>query len=204
MEDAFKQIEYIARHDTFSRLPNRRYLEQMIEWKIIDSSQSRTMASLILLDVDRLKHVNDTLGHSLGDQLLLQVIKRIKSCLPEGTFMARHGGDEFAILIDGFYYEDEIKELTTKIINTIEHPFHINDKELSITLRVGVSIYPEHGDSVEELMKHADLAMYKAKEDRKSKVVFYSTEMDEELVGRMELLKVEDFDAFDGDTLSSR
>ncbi len=188
LEDAFKQIDYSARHDTFSRLPNRRYLEQTIEWKILDSSQSRTMVSLILIDVDRLKHVNDTLGHSVGDQLLLHIIKRIKSCLPEGSFMTRHGGDEFAILIDGIYYDDEIKELTAKIIHSLGPPFHINDKELSITLSIGVSIHPEHGDSVEELMKHVDLAMYKAKEDRKSKVVFYSTEMDEELVGRMELL----------------
>ncbi|MGP4081461.1 putative bifunctional diguanylate cyclase/phosphodiesterase [Pseudalkalibacillus sp. R45] len=188
LEDAFKQIDYIARHDTFSRLPNRRYLEQMIEWKILESSQSRTMVSLIFLDVDRLKHVNDTLGHSIGDQLLLHVIERIKSCLPTEAFMARHGGDEFAILIDTLYYEDEIKELTAAIMKTIEAPFHIRGKELSITVSMGVSIYPEHGESVEELMKHADLAMYKAKEDRKSKVVFYSPEMDQELVGKMKLL----------------
>ncbi|WP_221563618.1 bifunctional diguanylate cyclase/phosphodiesterase [Alkalihalobacillus sp. TS-13] len=188
LEEAFKQIDYIARHDTFSRLPNRRYLEQMIEWKILDASQSRTMVSLIFLDVDRLKHVNDTLGHSFGDQLLLHVIERIKSCLPSEAFMARHGGDEFAILMDSLYYEEESKELTAAIIETIEAPFHISGKELSITLSIGVSIYPEHGESVGELMKHADLAMYKAKEDRQSKVIFYSPEMDQELVGKMKLL----------------
>jgi diguanylate cyclase (GGDEF)-like protein len=188
LEDAFKQIDYIARHDTFSSLPNRRYLEQMIGWKIQESKQNRTMVALIFIDVDRLKHINDTVGHALGDAVLLSMIERMKENLPEGVFLARHGGDEFAVIIDGIYFEDEATRYTENLLHTVAHPFHISDKELTITLSIGVALYPDNSDSVEELMKHADLAMYKAKEERQNKIVVYSKEMDHEVVGRMEML----------------
>ncbi len=188
LENAFKQIEYIARHDTFSRLPNRRYLEQMIEWKTLDAVQDRSMVALVFIDVDRLKHINDTVGHAIGDQLLLEIIERFQQKLPKDTFLARHGGDEFAVVLDGVYYEDDVVKLAQDLLDTVETPFYIQDKELTITLSIGISLYPDNSESIEDLMKHADLAMYKAKEERQNKIVFYSPEMDEELVGRMELL----------------
>lgn len=188
LEDAFKQIEYIARHDTFSSLPNRRYLEQMIEWKIQESGQKHSKVALIFIDVDRLKHINDTVGHSIGDQLLLEMVERMKEKLNDDAFLARQGGDEFAVVMDGFYENDEVEKLAQKLFECVENPFFIQEKELTITLSIGISIYPDNCKSVEDMMKHADLAMYKAKEERQNKVVFYSPEMDHELVGKMELL----------------
>ncbi|MCF6136737.1 putative bifunctional diguanylate cyclase/phosphodiesterase [Pseudalkalibacillus berkeleyi] len=185
LEHAFEQIEYVSRHDTFSQLPNRRFLEQMIERKI---QQNQSIVSLIIIDVNRLKHINDTVGHAVGDLLLLELIKRIQLKIPRNAFLARHGGDEFAIVIDGLKQSYEVEQLTEQLLETVESPFHIQGKELSITISIGVSIYPNHSKSVEDMMKHADLAMYKAKEEQQNKVVFYSPDMNEELVGRMELL----------------
>ncbi|WP_349410146.1 putative bifunctional diguanylate cyclase/phosphodiesterase [Pseudalkalibacillus sp. SCS-8] len=188
LENAFKQIEYIATHDPFSRLPNRRSLEQMIDWKIQVSKQNQTNVGLIIIDIDRLKHINDTLGHSIGDELLLQIVDRIQASIPAELFFARHGGDEFSILMEGFHDSKDIEDLTREIIKSVEQPFVVNEKELTITLSIGAVIYPEFANSSEELMKHADLAVFKAKEVRQNKVVFYEPEMNNELVGRMEML----------------
>lgn len=188
LEEAFKQIEYIARHDTFTQLPNRRYLEQMIDIKLMDSSRNRSMVALVFIDIDRLKHINDTLGHSIGDALLLEFVDRLKGVLPDHIFRARHGGDEFAVIVDGVYYEEEVEQIGRQILSITERPFLIQGRELSITLSIGVAQYPDNGETVEDLMKNADLAMYRAKEELQSQIVFYHPDMNYQLAGRMALL----------------
>lgn len=188
LEEAFKQIDYIARHDTFTQLPNRRYLEQMLDSKLIGTSRTRTMVALMFIDIDRLKHINDTLGHSIGDSLILEFVERLKQVLPDDIFMARHGGDEFAIVLDEVYFEEEIKEIANKVLATTDRSFIIHGKDLSITCSIGVALFPEDGDTIEDLMKNADLAMYKAKEEHQSRLVFYEADMNDQLAGRMSLL----------------
>ncbi|WLD94804.1 bifunctional diguanylate cyclase/phosphodiesterase [Alkalihalobacillus sp. AL-G] len=188
LEEAFKQIDYIARHDTFTQLPNRRYLEQMIGCKLIDASRTRSMVALMFIDIDRLKHINDTLGHSIGDALILEFVDRLKEVLPRDVFMARHGGDEFAVVVDELYYEEEIEQIAKQVLSTTDSPFRIHGRDLSITMSIGIALYPENGETVEDLMKNADLAMYKAKDEHQSHMVYYYPEMDYQLAGRMALL----------------
>jgi diguanylate cyclase len=168
--EAREKIQYLAYHDPLTSLPNRRYFMDKLEsyTKIKDSK-----FTLMFLDVDRFKVINDVLGHTVGDQLLILLAARLQDIVGNKGTVARMGGDEFTILLIDTYSTDEIEKQTEKIINEIKAPFLIQDQELYVTGSIGIASFPEDGTDKVALMKHADTAMYRAKDKGKNTYEFY-------------------------------
>ena len=156
------QLEFMALHDGLTKLPNRRLLLDRLNIAIESSDYVHTEFALIILDLDRFKEVNDTLGHLVGDELLMQVSERLLSVLRETDTVARLGGDEFAILLPNMK-EQSIDAIAKKISNELERVYLIREHSLYIGASLGIAIYPEHGEDPETLIQHADVAMYMAK-----------------------------------------
>ncbi|MEB3358251.1 MAG: CHASE2 domain-containing protein [Synechococcales bacterium] len=170
------QLRHIAYHDPLTGLPNRKLFQerliQAIEW----AAQNRQLIGLLFLDLDGFKSVNDTLGHPIGDLLLKAVAQRLTGCLRASDTVARLGGDEFVVILPAIPSADHISTVAEKILMTLSKPFLLEDKAISITTSIGVSIYPEHGESMEILIVAADQAMYRAKEHGKNRYEFTQAE----------------------------
>lgn len=178
-----------ALHDHLTKLPNRRFFRKRVE-EIIESDQARKRRfSVSFLDLDDFKVVNDTVGHDAGDQLLVEVSKRLRETLDEDCFIARFGGDEFAILMiekaDGSL---DSRSAAEAVVEAISREFILEGQRVFIGVSIGTTVYPDHADTVESLMRHADVAMYQAKEEGKNKVTFFSSELAEDLERRQNLL----------------
>ncbi len=158
-----EKLEYMALHDSLTSLPNRLLLFDRINVAINNYQRYKKLFALFMLDLNKFKEVNDTLGHNIGDEVLVQVAERLKSILRKTDSIARIGGDEFSILMLNID-DTAIKELATKINTRLEEPFYINDHKILIGTSIGVSIFPKHGFNNEMLMQKADLAMYYSKQ----------------------------------------
>ena len=133
------------------------------------------MLAIMFLDLDRFKNINDVLGHSAGDLLLQSVAERLKNSLDKTYILSRFGGDEFVVLLPEVYYIDSIINTAEKIIKLFDMPFLVNGKELFITASMGISIYPFDGSDSEMLLKNADTAMYRAKDEARGNYQLYSS-----------------------------
>ncbi len=178
-----------ALHDHLTKLPNRRFFRKRVE-ELIESDETRDRRfSVSFLDLDDFKIVNDTVGHDAGDQLLVEVSKRLRETLDEDCFIARFGGDEFAVLMtekaDGSL---DSRAAAEAVVEAISREFVLEGQRVFIGVSIGTTIYPDHADTVESLMRHADVAMYQAKEEGKNKVTFFSSELAEDLERRQSLL----------------
>jgi diguanylate cyclase (GGDEF)-like protein/PAS domain S-box-containing protein len=183
-----ERIRYMALHDDLTGLPNRHHFRNTLEDTIRSTQHSDTRLGVLMLDVDRFKYVNDTLGHDTGDLLLKELARRLKKiCDMNGAFVARMGGDEFLIFIKERDVENRIRPLCKMILRDFESPFRLKEADFHITPSIGVSLYPEHGQDADTLIKLADVAMYQAKKQR-NHCLFYSTWMDTQ---NMELLQLE-------------
>ena len=156
------QLEHLALHDSLTNLPNRILILDRISQSIKNSKRYVQQCVLVLLDLDRFKEINDTLGHLVGDKILCIVAERLTQCLRKTDTVARLGGDEFAILLTNAD-SDLVEELVMKFVESLHNVFHVDEHSLYIGSSLGVAIYPHHGNSPEELLKHADVAMYVAK-----------------------------------------
>jgi len=161
---AEEQIEYQAYHDALTALPNRLLFRDRLTIALAHAKRLQTPLAVMFLDLDRFKYVNDTLGHSLGDELLRAVAARLRTVLREGDTIARMGGDEFTILLGDLKSADDAAKIAQKLLETIAHPLSVEGHELYITTSIGIALYPSDGDSAEALLKNADSAMYRAKE----------------------------------------
>jgi diguanylate cyclase (GGDEF)-like protein/PAS domain S-box-containing protein len=183
-----KKIEakmlYSANHDDLTGLPNRKYLNEQLMKAVKDSERNSSNLAVLFIDLDHFKMINDTLGHSIGDLLLKQVGNRISSCLQEGDLVSRQAGDEFIIFIKGVT-KKEIDDVAEKIHRSLDFPFILGGNEVFITTSIGISVYPEHGNNPESLIKNADAAMYEVKYNGKNHSRYYSFEMEETLNRRM-------------------
>ncbi|KAA0546097.1 EAL domain-containing protein [Bacillus sp. BGMRC 2118] len=175
-----KIIEYQAYHDPLTSLPNRRYIkEQMIKMEQ-NALEQKQPISVIFLDVDRFKHVNDTLGHNMGDELIIEISKRVLACVqPKKGIVARQGGDEFIILLEN-HNEQETMEIAELIVETVKQTYKMGDHELYVSASCGISMYPEHSRDIETLIMYADLAMYEAKDQGGNKAVLYKEKMSDQ------------------------
>ena len=167
-------INFYAYHDPLTKLPNRLYFETQLSQAIQKADQTNKMLAVLFIDLDGFKYVNDTLGHSAGDKLLLQVADRLKKHSPENTLISRLGGDEFTVLLYNLENIGEIYEKTKTILKLFEPQFTIDGVTFSITASIGISLYPHEGKTPEELLIYADTAMYKAKQSGKNKFCFYN------------------------------
>ena len=159
------ELEYRALHDGLTSLPNRTLLFDHIEHDIFIARRDEAPLALLMLDLDLFKEVNDTFGHAVGDQLLVEVGKRLKSTLRDVDTVARMGGDEFSVILPGVGRED-VAAIAKKLIKASQQPYEINSMTLVVAVSIGVAIFPEHGEDGKNLLQHADVAMYVAKQNK--------------------------------------
>ncbi len=161
---AEEQIEYQAYHDALTGLPNRLLFRDRLTIALAHAKRQQTPLAVMFLDLDRFKIVNDTLGHSLGDELLRVIAERLRSVLREGDTIARMGGDEFTVLLSDLRDANDAAKIAQKLLDTIAQPVRVEGHELYVTTSIGIALFPSDGDTAELLLKNADSAMYRAKE----------------------------------------
>jgi diguanylate cyclase (GGDEF)-like protein/PAS domain S-box-containing protein len=162
--EAEAQIEYQAYHDALTGLPNRLLFRDRLTIALAHAKRQQSPLTVMFLDLDRFKYVNDTLGHSLGDELLRAVAARLRSVLREGDTIARMGGDEFTILLGDVTTAEDAAKIAQKMLDVVAHPLQIEGHELYVTTSIGIAMFPDDGETAEALLKNADSAMYRAKE----------------------------------------
>lgn len=168
-------IRHMAFHDSLTKLPNRKSFQHMLEKAIVEAKQNDQIVSVLYLDLDRFKMINDSMGHSLGDVLLQNVSDRLKTIIMDRGVVSRQGGDEFTILLPGTSKE-ETEVIAKSIMVALTIPFHIQDQDLYISTSIGISMFPLDGSTFETLIKHADIAMYQAKKQGENLHQFYVKE----------------------------
>lgn len=170
---AAARIAHMARHDALTGLPNRLQLLDSLAEALAGAQASGTSCALLLVDLDRFKAINDTLGHAAGDHLLQQVARAFEMVIGDDMTAGRLGGDEFAIVVPQVESRHALEQMCLALIGTLHGPFHYREQRLSAGASIGVALAPDDARSVEELMRHADLAMYRAKEESGDGVRFY-------------------------------
>jgi two-component system, cell cycle response regulator len=159
-----EHLTYLAQYDHLTGLVNRTLFRDRLVQAMARTKRLQQPIGLMLLDLDRFKAVNDTFGHDMGDELLKAVTERLKVCVREVDTVARMGGDEFTIILEGVLSEQNILAVATRITESIAAPFEIKEHHISIGVSIGITIYPQDDHSIDELLKHADTAMYRAKQ----------------------------------------
>jgi diguanylate cyclase (GGDEF)-like protein/PAS domain S-box-containing protein len=186
-QKAQAQIAHMARHDALTNLPNRTYFREKLEDALSRVGRG-TQVAVFCLDLDRFKEVNDTLGHPVGDELLREVARRLRECVRDDDTAARLGGDEFAIVQVGRELKlAEISALATRLIETISAPFTIHGHQVLIGATLGISVAPDDGADPDQLLKNADLALYRAKGDGRGNYRFFEAGMDARALARRTL-----------------
>jgi diguanylate cyclase (GGDEF)-like protein/PAS domain S-box-containing protein len=171
-----KMITHMAYHDGLTDLPNRRFYNEKSSQLLHAAKQKNQPLAMMYLDMDRFKYINDSLGHMMGDKVLSEIAKRLKSSMREGDFLARIGGDEFNVILPDTNRETAI-ELAEDLLEKFKEPFYIDNYELFMSTSIGISVFPFDGEETLTLMKHADAALYRAKEQGKNKYRVYHTGM---------------------------
>ena len=182
-----EHIKYLANYDVLTSLPNRYLLMDRIEQGISSAQRKQGKTAVMFIDLDHFKNINDSLGHDVGDALLVQVAARLKGCLRRTDTIARQGGDEFVAVLTELNSADEVIFVAEKMIESLQDKFMLENYQLSITPSIGIGIYPEDGENTVELMRNADLAMYRAKENGRNNFQFYAPEMNIKAVERLKL-----------------
>lgn len=169
-----EELEHLSTHDPLTDLPNGRLLESRLEHAIAQARRHKSGLAVLMLDIDRFKDINDSLGLSTGDALLMELARRVTGTLWEGDTVARIGGDELLILIEDIRSPQQAATVAEKIRSIQNAPFRIDGQEFFITISMGISLYPENGDTPELLIRNADAAVYRAKEEGRNRIAFYS------------------------------
>ncbi|MGA9671647.1 MAG: EAL domain-containing protein [Terracidiphilus sp.] len=184
---AQQQVSYMAYYDGLTGLPNRLLLQDRLSNALASATRRGSCVALLFLDLDRFKIINDSLGHSVGDLLLQQVATRLKKEIRQDDTVARVGGDEFLIVLTSVVNADEVQAIAMRIVNSLTGEFRIQDRSLSVSCSLGITIFPEHGSDSETLIKNADAAMYCAKEKGSNTICFFTDEMNARVMERLTL-----------------
>ena len=177
-KQAEAQMYHLAHYDALTNLPNRTLLSDRLQQALAFARRNNSCLAVMFIDLDRFKQVNDTLGHDAGDLLLKDVAQRLQGVLRESDTVSRLGGDEFVVLLSVIERAQDALFTAEKILYALNQPFDLFGNEANISGSIGVSVYPEHGSSEKELMKHADMAMYYAKKHGRSNVTLFASYMD--------------------------
>ena len=183
---AEERISHLAHHDILTGLQNRFSLEDRLEQALSFANRDQSMVAVFFIDLDRFKHINDSLGHHAGDKLLIEVSGRLKSCVRDSDIVARIGGDEFVIVLTGMSEANHAAFIAESLLTQVSKPYFIDDNKLETSPSIGISIYPNDGTTVDELMRNADIAMYHAKEEGRNTYHFFTDSM---LIAAQEHLK---------------
>ncbi len=181
------RIQQLAYFDQLTGLPNRALLNDRFKFSLSVAQRSGEHLAVMFLDLDHFKNINDTLGHSVGDELLMEISRRLKACLREEDTVSRLGGDEFILLLPGTDQEGA-REVATKLVATLQQSCKIQGYELTATASIGIVLYPEDGTDFETLSKHADIAMYRVKQATRNDFCFFTPEMQAHSARTLQLL----------------
>ena len=185
-----EQLEHQANHDRLTGLPNRNLLTDRLEQVILSSRRNDLQVLVFFIDLDYFKLINDTLGHDLGDQLLQEVAQRLTSCVRAGDTVARQGGDEFVVVVANQRGAEGAAKIGHALQDAISRaPYMIGGQELVVTCSIGISVFPRDGGNLQTLLKNADMAMYRAKEQGRNAIQFHADTMNAETLSRMTLEK---------------
>lgn len=180
-------ITFQAYHDLLTRLPNRALFKDRLTLAITQAKRSQQKLAVMFLDLDRFKVVNDTLGHAMGDRLLQAVAQRLESCLRRGDTLSRFGGDEFTLLLPAIAGEEDASLIANKLIEALKAPFKLGDHEVFVGISIGIAMFPAAGETLEDLIQHADVAMYHVKGRGKDDFQFYLDTMSVDTSNRLSL-----------------
>lgn len=183
-KEAQQTLYEMVNHDALTGLPNRRLLNELTDHALRRAERERTGLAVLFVDLDRFKVVNDTLGHQVGDKLLVEVSNRLNAVMRDSDTVARLGGDEFLVMMDSLRDVEDASRVAKKIVSALQSEFEIDGKEIFIGASVGISVYPGDGRDVDSLIKAADIAMYQVKSEGKNNYRFYSADLSETAVER--------------------
>lgn len=182
-----RKMSHLAQHDFLTNLPNRLLLNDRIAQAITLAKRSGTQLAVLFLDLDNFKHINDSLGHATGDQLLQSVTQRLNACVRSSDTVSRQGGDEFVILLVEGKYGEDAALTAEKILASLTLPHSVAGQDLHVTTSIGISVYPADGQDAETLIKNADTAMYHAKEKGRNNYQFFRSDMNIRAVERQSI-----------------
>ncbi|MCK5122362.1 MAG: EAL domain-containing protein [Methylococcales bacterium] len=175
---AEEKMRHLAHHDVLTNLPNRILMQDRLNQAILNAKRKNSQFAVIYLDIDHFKNINDTLGHGVGDKLIIAVSESLQTALRESDTVSRLGGDEFAIILPDVDSTEMTHTLITKIFNAASRTYHINEKELYVTASMGICLFPNDGDTVDMLIKRADSAMYLAKKKGRNNFQFFDDSLE--------------------------
>lgn len=181
------RIEVLAHRDTLTQLPNRALAKERLEHLLEQASRDQSMVAVLFLDLDNFKTVNDSLGHTAGDELLCLVAERLQSSLSESDTLARLAGDEFLILLGGVQGEESIATSASKVMELLSEVFTIQGLDVAVTASLGIAVSPRDGGDTDVLLKHADLAMYRAKDSGRNTFQFFDASLNESVVEHLHM-----------------
>ncbi|MFL6618527.1 MAG: putative bifunctional diguanylate cyclase/phosphodiesterase [Povalibacter sp.] len=181
------RIEQQANYDTLTGLANRSLLNDRLQQGILSAANYGTRLAVVFVDLDRFKYINDSLGHHVGDELLRAMAERLKASVRESDTVARLGGDEFVLLIGGQRDPDSVAVVLERMLSDISQPWTIAQGDFNVTCSIGVALYPDDGHNAQTLLKHADTAMYRAKEKGRNNFQFFTAELNALITQRLEL-----------------
>lgn len=187
LKHAQARLDYQAHHDPLTGLPNRILFESRLQAALLDATTDAQQGAVLFIDLDRFKHINDSLGHPVGDLLLKGIAARLKDQLRDIDTVARLGGDEFIILLPGLHNAVDAEHVANKLLACFSAPFEADDHEFFTSASIGISLYPEHGNDVATVVKNADAAMYRAKSKGRNRIEFYTRDLTFQANERMAL-----------------
>ena len=184
-----QKIHFMSYYDDITGIPNRKMFTEKFQELINNNSNSKSQLGIIFFDIDNFKNINDTYGHEIGDEILLKLCERIENILDGRQTFARFGGDEFVIAFSNIINEKEINEFLDELLLKVRKPFEVNNKKIYCTISIGVSVYPKDADRLDILLKTADMAMHKAKEEGKNRYNFFDIDISNILKRQYEIEK---------------
>jgi diguanylate cyclase (GGDEF)-like protein len=173
-----EQLYRQAHFDALTALPNRLLFRDRLSQELANAAEGMQRGALLYVDLDHFKKINDSLGHSAGDQLLIIVAQRLRSCVKDGDTVARLGGDEFTVILRNVGSTEAAQQVAARIIETLQQPVHISGRDHYVRASIGITLFPDDGTAIDDLMRNADLAMYQAKESGRSRATFYDRKME--------------------------
>jgi len=189
LKNAQLQMETLAFFDPLTGLSNRRLFIDRLEKAVSESRRRNTLIALLFIDLDQFKRINDSLGHEAGDQLLVEIARRLETSVRESDTVSRIGGDEFTVLLSDIDSSNGVRHICEKILTRLGTPIAINNQEVITTVSIGITLGPSDGDSGSTLMRNADMAMYQAKAMGRNNYQFFSQDMNKEMMGYLEIEK---------------
>ncbi len=185
---AEERLQYQAFHDPLTNLPNRLLFNKQLSLALANAQKNQTLLAVMFLDIDSFQHINNTLGHSMGDELLQNLARRLAHSIRAGDTVARWGSDEFTLLLPRIKNTEDTVKLAGRIFDSLKHPFQLGNRELQIKVSIGIAIYPQDGEDKENLLKNADAALCRTKTQGRNHYQFYTPSMSSETA---QLLKLE-------------